>query len=133
MVSKGSLHHGKLPASRSIYHTSNSQRLWYSRGYNSGNHGQFIPRGLNLHKEHRPLPTFKNIQTLAILIIYTQRYFHARGRSPHRHHERLFLKDYVDFRCKDTGPSVMKALVWSLRKFWTYRGLAWGVKNRKLA
>ena len=29
----------------------------------------------------------------------------------------LFLKDYVELRCKNTGPSVVKALVWSLRKF----------------
>ena len=35
----------------------------------------------------------------------------------------LFLKDYVDFRCKDTGPSVMKALVWSLRKFGSFLNL----------
>ena len=35
----------------------------------------------------------------------------------------LFLKDYVDFRCKDTGPSVMKALVWSLRKLGSFLNL----------
>ena len=35
----------------------------------------------------------------------------------------LFLKDYVDFRCKNTGPSVMKGLVWSLRKFGAFLNL----------
>ena len=29
----------------------------------------------------------------------------------------LFLKDYVDTRCENTGTSVVKALVGSLRKF----------------
>ena len=35
----------------------------------------------------------------------------------------VFFKDYVETRCEHTGPSVVKALVWSLRKFGAFLNL----------